>query len=93
MSSYKRQIIKIVENEFKRQDEFGMEPSVDDIVNAIKEHFSHLELSKGVKDKPLVGCAAGSDGDCNHSWCPQLRDGEPEATGRHCPLDKEDEDE
>lgn len=35
----------------------------------------------------LTGCAAGKDGDCAHSQCPQLRDGEPKATGRHCPLD------
>ncbi|HEU6454004.1 MAG TPA: hypothetical protein VN201_00915 [Roseateles sp.] len=35
----------------------------------------------------LTGCAAGKDGDCTHSQCPQLRDGEPKATGRHCPLD------
>jgi len=34
------------------------------------------------------GCHAGKDGDCIHAACPQLRDGEPHATGRHCPLDK-----
>lgn len=36
------------------------------------------------------------DADCggDRTWeeCPQLRDGEPEKTGRHCPLDNEDED-
>lgn len=32
-------------------------------------------------------CHAGSDGECVHAECPQLRDGEPKATGRHCPLD------
>ena len=32
-------------------------------------------------------CHAGSDGDCSWSGCPQTRDGEPGATGRHCPLD------
>lgn len=36
---------------------------------------------------PLKGCAAGRDGDCTHSQCPQLRDNEPRASGRHCPLD------
>lgn len=40
---------------------------------------------------PLVRCAAGRDGDCTHISCPQLRDTEPQATGRHCPLDNEDE--
>jgi hypothetical protein len=34
-----------------------------------------------------TACHAGSDGDCSWSGCPQLRDGEPRATGRHCPLD------
>lgn len=33
-------------------------------------------------------CAAGKDGDCIHKQCPQLRDGEPHKTRRHCPLDK-----
>jgi len=32
-------------------------------------------------------CRSASDGDCDWSECPQLRDGEPKATGRHCPLD------
>ena len=32
-------------------------------------------------------CHAGRDGDCIWVECPQLRDGEPVATGRHCPLD------
>jgi len=32
-------------------------------------------------------CHAGKDGDCIWDECPQLRDGEPKKTGRHCPLD------
>ena len=35
----------------------------------------------------LQTCKSGSDGDCNWKECPQLKDGEPEKTGRHCPLD------
>ena len=38
---------------------------------------------------PLTGCAAGHDGECASPLCPQLRDGEPRRSGRHCPLDKE----
>lgn len=38
-------------------------------------------------ERPLTGCAAGRDGECRHSQCPQLRDNEPAATGRHCPPD------
>lgn len=37
-------------------------------------------------------CHAGKDGDCTDPRCPQLRDGEPGATGRHCPLDYDDTD-
>jgi hypothetical protein len=37
-------------------------------------------------------CHAGRDGDCNWALCPQDRDGEPAATGRHCPLDTHDPD-
>lgn len=36
---------------------------------------------------PLTRCAAGRDGECINHQCPQLRDGEPRSTGRHCPLD------
>lgn len=45
---------------------------------------------KAPTPQPPAYChAAGrnSDGDCSWSECPQLRDGEPAATGRHCPLD------
>jgi hypothetical protein len=44
--------------------------------------------------KELTTCQSGSDGECNHPMCPQLRDGEPEKTGRSCPLydwDREDD--
>lgn len=36
------------------------------------------------------GCHAQMDGDCEWIDCPQLRDGEPERSRRHCPLDKDD---
>lgn len=42
---------------------------------------------------PDEGCHANRDGDCSWSGCPQLRDGEPMKSGRHCPLDiKTDEE-
>jgi hypothetical protein len=31
-------------------------------------------------------CHSDSDGECDWPDCPQLRDGEPEKTGRSCPL-------
>jgi hypothetical protein len=41
---------------------------------------------------PWVGCYAAKDGECHWASCPQLRDGEPAATGRHCPLDRAGDD-
>ena len=41
----------------------------------------HVELAP-------ARCHADRDGNCH--WlegCPQIRDGEPDKTGRHCPLD------
>lgn len=46
---------------------------------------SHCALEP--KEKGVRYCQSGSDGNCNYSSCPQLRDGEPEKTGRDCPLD------
>lgn len=40
----------------------------------------------------LTSCAAGKDGECGHRLCPQLRDNEPAASGRHCPLDSHQDD-
>jgi protein gp37 len=35
----------------------------------------------------LERCHAARDGECMADSCPQLRDGEPHRSGRHCPLD------
>lgn len=32
-------------------------------------------------------CHSGHDGDCDWKECPQLKDKEPEKSGRHCPYD------
>lgn len=42
---------------------------------------------EGTSNLRLSRCAASSDGDCSHPKCPQLRDGEPARSGRHCPAD------
>ncbi len=34
----------------------------------------------------LTRCQSGSDGECVWRECPQLRDGEPERSGRDCPF-------
>lgn len=80
--------------------------SGDDDMEMIGEHYAGIadELDAAIKamapvgvtpkkaPKPLKRCAANRDGDCAHADCPQLRDNEPVATGRHCPLDNESED-
>ncbi|WP_439572607.1 DUF5131 family protein [Phreatobacter sp.] len=50
-----------------------------------------------VSAEPLLGvldlqrfmerCHASRDGECFAASCPQLRDGEPRRSGRHCPID------
>lgn len=35
----------------------------------------------------MTFCRGDDDGDCDYSGCPQLRDGEPRKSGRHCPYD------
>jgi hypothetical protein len=37
-------------------------------------------------------CKSSRDGECVWKDCPQLRDREPDATGRHCPLDTWDDE-
>lgn len=61
------------------------------------KHYTKYELAAGamlahdligkIQSMPeLESCAADCDDHCAHPKCPQLRDGEPGATGRHCPL-------
>jgi hypothetical protein len=35
-------------------------------------------------------CHADGDDYCDWKSCPQLRDGEPAKSGRHCPIDAKD---
>jgi hypothetical protein len=41
------------------------------------------------EQRRMTRCQADED-DCDWEHCPQIRDGEPRATGRHCPLDREE---
>ena len=47
---------------------------------------SGCRLAEESPQAELTSCQADRDGDCGHPACPQLRDGEPDATGRDCPL-------
>lgn len=55
---------------------------IDDVVSKVRAL---------VEQVPLTTCQADCDGDCSHAKCPQHADGEPHATGRHCPLDRSDQ--
>lgn len=35
----------------------------------------------------VTRCQADDDGECSYDGCPQIRDGEPTKSGRHCPRD------
>lgn len=69
-----------------------------ELLNEIRAYQGEGEFEEGspTKDhcdllKSIINyrqrCAAGSDGDCSWPDCPQMRDGEPMKSGRHCPLD------
>lgn len=71
-----------------------------DVVRELKNHDPALpdtcHLLKtykgfpGMKALPPIGaetCHASMDGECSWDKCPQIRDKEPETSGRHCPLD------
>lgn len=40
-----------------------------------------------MSSRRMTRCQADCDGDCEWVGCPQLRDGEPGRSGRHCPWD------
>lgn len=92
-----------------REDAARREAKLAEDVNAVRADLSGVEAQKAVmapttpetSETPATpqetggNCHADRDGDCSHKDCPQNRDGEPQKTGRHCPLDKsppEDED-
>lgn len=48
----------------------------------LEEHHKRIRESK-----PITRCQASrGDGECNDGRCPQRREGEPERSGRPCPL-------
>lgn len=55
----------------------------------IESEFSMTDKTQTTEE----WCHGGRDGECIWRKCPQLRDDEPRATGRHCPLDVRDDDE
>jgi hypothetical protein len=65
-----------------------------ELADSVDETLDKINgTTDGDEPKPQT-CQSDRDGDCDWKDCPQLRDGEPVATGRSCPLyDWEDVDE
>jgi len=49
--------------------------------------YSEVMQESKVSTKPLTHCQSGKDGECFDKQCPQIRDNEPDKSGRHCPID------
>ncbi len=48
----------------------------------------YQEMCKRIERSREPKCHADRDGNCHWAeGCPQIRDGEPDKSGRHCPLD------
>ena len=75
-----RQLLAELSNSYRA----AAKPYVDRLVS-LESMREHVLVQPAVP----ASCQAGRDGDCIAPQCPQLRDGEPKASGRHCPLDKE----
>ena len=54
--------------------------SVEQLNDVCEQHDMRVEVNDG-------RCHAGRDGDCDWKHCPQSRDNDPKASGRHCPFD------
>lgn len=62
---------------------------------ASKEIMSGVDppLRYDLSGRRMTRCQSDDDGHCEFKECPQLRDGEPNKSGRHCPLDKRGDEE
>lgn len=52
------------------------------------EHHKSAKVALTQIGAVMSYCHADCDGDCEWQHCPQLRDGEPSKSHRHCPLDR-----
>ena len=83
--SVQEQVANMVEDLVEQSLQTGSkQPEWPTIVWHIRAFSPQLNLPR---------CHAASDGECTWKHCPQLREGEPKKTGRHCPLDWLDEEE
>jgi hypothetical protein len=55
--------------------------------DTVSDWFTQSWQDAADRDTGGESCHAHRDGECLWERCPQIRDGEPKASGRHCPLD------
>lgn len=69
---------------------FRLTYQVADKLRELNYALPNLPESVWVDEKSLqlTYCQANDDDYCNHPLCPQIRDGEPAKTNRHCPIHK-----
>lgn len=58
-------------------------------VSSFRREYDQVPIPEGKSD---LRCHSDRDGECAWSDCPQLRDGEPAKSDRHCPLDVKQRD-
>lgn len=71
----------------QNDDKLVYYPPRPGIINA-SEYTQQCLLTQPQKVEPLESayCHADTKGNCNWSECPQIKDNEPERSGRVCPL-------
>lgn len=58
-----------------------------------KEHAAFQRgVQRGEFELCRKWCRGGRDGECQWWLCPQIQAGEPQKSGRHCPLDVQEDD-
>lgn len=64
-----------------------MSERIRELTERLESAKREAERKPGVFVTSAIDCQADRDGDCHWKHCPQLRDGEPKRSGRHCPHD------
>lgn len=66
----------------------GVGPEVDRHLESAAVERLAVAASRAANPERVNFCRAHKDGECGWDGCPQLREGEPARSGRHCPLDE-----
>jgi hypothetical protein len=90
---HEKEVLELLQLQQEKSDENAERAEYERLRKKFLDTPSKIVLTMGPPHLTDSDCHAASDGDfCHWVKCPQLRDGEPKATGRHCPLDTYDPD-